>query len=189
MRRSESRVWSTLGATGAIYALRRKCWTPLPAGTLLDDVLEPMRAVLNGGRIVFDRARRRLRPVVGGRRREATAQDANPGRQLPDPGAGAAAAAARRQSGVAAVRVAQSRRLLVPWALVGLFASSLALARGNSLFAVPPLCPGDLLRPGARRAVFERSARFGRIAFTFVMMNVSAVAGLAALRRGREVWR
>src|SRR5829696_8116454 len=54
MRRNESRVWSTLGATGAIYALRRSAWTPLPAGTLLDDVLEPMRAVLAGQRIVFD---------------------------------------------------------------------------------------------------------------------------------------
>ena len=27
LRRNESRVWSTLGATGAIYALRRDCWT------------------------------------------------------------------------------------------------------------------------------------------------------------------
>src|SRR5687767_13926565 len=54
MRRNESRVWSTLGATGAIYALRRECWTPLPAATLLDDVLEPMRVVLAGRRIVFE---------------------------------------------------------------------------------------------------------------------------------------
>lgn len=34
--------------------------------------------------------------------------------------------------------------------------------------------------------VFERAAR---VAFTFVMMNYAAVAGLFALRRGREVWR
>jgi hypothetical protein len=27
------------------------------------------------------------------------------------------------------------------------------------------------------------------VALTFVMMNYSAIAGLAALRRGREVWR
>ena len=27
MRRNESRVWSTLGATGAIYALRRRCFS------------------------------------------------------------------------------------------------------------------------------------------------------------------
>jgi cellulose synthase/poly-beta-1,6-N-acetylglucosamine synthase-like glycosyltransferase len=54
LRRHESRVWSTLGATGAVYALRRALWQPLPAETLLDDVLSPMRAVLSGKRIVFD---------------------------------------------------------------------------------------------------------------------------------------
>jgi cellulose synthase/poly-beta-1,6-N-acetylglucosamine synthase-like glycosyltransferase len=54
LRRQESRVWSTLGATGAIYAMRRELWRPLPAGTLLDDVLAPMRVVLDGRRVVFE---------------------------------------------------------------------------------------------------------------------------------------
>lgn len=54
LRRHESLVWSTLGATGAIYAMRRALWRPLPAGTLLDDVLAPMRVVLAGFRVVFD---------------------------------------------------------------------------------------------------------------------------------------
>lgn len=31
--------------------------------------------------------------------------------------------------------------------------------------------------------------RVSRVAFTFVVMNYSAVAGLLALRRGREVWK
>jgi hypothetical protein len=31
--------------------------------------------------------------------------------------------------------------------------------------------------------------KLARIAFTFVMMNVAAVSGLLALRRGREVWK
>jgi hypothetical protein len=31
--------------------------------------------------------------------------------------------------------------------------------------------------------------RAARVAFTFVMMNYSALAGLFALRRGREVWK
>lgn len=31
--------------------------------------------------------------------------------------------------------------------------------------------------------------RISRVAFTFVMMNYSAVAGLLALRRRREVWK
>jgi biofilm PGA synthesis N-glycosyltransferase PgaC len=54
LRRNESAVWSTLGATGAIYALRRALWRPLPAETLLDDVLAPMRVVLGGYRVVFE---------------------------------------------------------------------------------------------------------------------------------------
>jgi poly-beta-1,6-N-acetyl-D-glucosamine synthase len=54
LRRVESEIWSTLGATGAIYALRRSLWQPLPAGTLLDDVLAPMRVVLAGRRTVFE---------------------------------------------------------------------------------------------------------------------------------------
>ena len=54
LRRNESAVWSTLGATGAIYAIRRQLWRPLPADALLDDVLVPMRVVLEGHRIVFD---------------------------------------------------------------------------------------------------------------------------------------
>jgi hypothetical protein len=31
--------------------------------------------------------------------------------------------------------------------------------------------------------------KLARIAFTFVMMNYAAVAGLLALRRGRNVWQ
>ncbi len=54
LRRHESRIWSTLGATGAIYAMRRGLWRPLPPETLLDDVLAPMRIVLDGKRVVFD---------------------------------------------------------------------------------------------------------------------------------------
>lgn len=54
LRRYESLIWSTLGATGAIYAMRRRLWRPLPPGTLLDDVLAPMRVVLAGYRVVFD---------------------------------------------------------------------------------------------------------------------------------------
>lgn len=58
LRRNESLVGSTLGSTGAIHALRRSVWKPLPAETLLDDVLAPMRAVLAGKRVVFEGAAR-----------------------------------------------------------------------------------------------------------------------------------
>lgn len=54
LRRREAIVGSTLGVTGAIYAMRRWLWQPLPADTILDDVLGPMRAVLRGYRVVFE---------------------------------------------------------------------------------------------------------------------------------------
>ncbi len=53
LRRHESLIGSTMGATGAIYALRRSLWQPLPPDTILDDVLAPMRAVLASSRVVF----------------------------------------------------------------------------------------------------------------------------------------
>jgi cellulose synthase/poly-beta-1,6-N-acetylglucosamine synthase-like glycosyltransferase len=58
LRRLESAVGSTLGATGAIYAIRRALWKPLPAGTILDDVLTPMRVVMAGFRVVFEEGAR-----------------------------------------------------------------------------------------------------------------------------------
>ena len=58
LRRLESAVGSVVGATGAIYAIRRHLWRPLPPNTILDDVLTPMRVVLSGYRVVFnERAR------------------------------------------------------------------------------------------------------------------------------------
>lgn len=35
----------------------------------------------------------------------------------------------------------------------------------------------------------ESLNRLARVAFTFVMMNYAAVAGLFALGRGRDIWK
>lgn len=134
LRRHESLVWSTLGATGAIYALRRRHWRPLPAETLLDDVLAPMRAVLAGARVVFeeqaqafDRAsadaaaetRRKRRTLAGnyqilGQEPRLLLPWANP----------------------VWVQYLSHKvgRLLVPWALVGALIASAALAGSSWLY-------------------------------------------------------
>ena len=54
IRQSESAAGSMLGASGAIYAIRRELWRDLPKGTILDDFLVPMRIVLAGRRAIFD---------------------------------------------------------------------------------------------------------------------------------------
>lgn len=55
LRQTEALIHSMCGATGALYAIRRELYAALPKGLVLDDVLIPMRAPLNGYRIVFDK--------------------------------------------------------------------------------------------------------------------------------------
>jgi glycosyltransferase involved in cell wall biosynthesis len=54
IRSAESAFDSTVGATGAIYAVRREMFEPIPEDTLLDDVLIPLRIVRQGYRVVFE---------------------------------------------------------------------------------------------------------------------------------------
>jgi glycosyltransferase involved in cell wall biosynthesis len=54
IRSLESRVDSTVGATGAIYAIRRALFVPIPDDTLLDDVLIPLRIIQQGYRVIFE---------------------------------------------------------------------------------------------------------------------------------------
>jgi len=56
MRERESQIHSMLGATGAIYAIRKSLFTPIPPETILDDMLIPLKGVLKGYRAIFDRS-------------------------------------------------------------------------------------------------------------------------------------
>lgn len=63
IRLNESRVDSAVGATGALYALRRRLFELIPSDTVLDDVLIPMQIVRQGYRVLFEpeaRAREQL---------------------------------------------------------------------------------------------------------------------------------
>lgn len=200
LRQLESHVGSMLGATGAIYALRRSLWRPLPPGALLDDVLAPMRAVLDGHRVVFEPRARAF---------DGTAKDAE--------------AETRRKIRTLAGNVQilwfeprllvpflnpvwlqyvshKVGRLLVPYALLVLFASSLALANTSPFYAAALFAQAAFylhggygawldhwqLRSHSQRSVLQRT---GAVAYTIVVMNVSAVAGAGAALLGRRVWR
>jgi poly-beta-1,6-N-acetyl-D-glucosamine synthase len=136
LRRMESVVGSTLGATGAIYALRRAVWHPLPEDTLLDDVLAPMRAVRAGYRVVFEdsakafdlasrdaatESRRKIRTLAG----NVQILWLEPRLLVPF------------VNPVWLQYVSHKLgRLIVPYALVGAFASSVFLAREHWIYAV-----------------------------------------------------
>jgi biofilm PGA synthesis N-glycosyltransferase PgaC len=135
LRRLESSVASMLGATGAIYAMRRTLWTPLPADTILDDVLAPMRCVLAGHRVVFSPSARAYdRTSVDGRteaRRKVRTLAGNyqilhiePRLLLP------------WRNPVWVQYVSHKvGRLLVPYALVSCFFSNIPLAADSRVYA------------------------------------------------------
>jgi cellulose synthase/poly-beta-1,6-N-acetylglucosamine synthase-like glycosyltransferase len=62
LRLQESLSGSSVGATGAFYAIRRELFQPLPEGLILDDVYTPLQIALRGWRTIHD-SRARLYDV------------------------------------------------------------------------------------------------------------------------------
>ncbi|MDP2140741.1 MAG: glycosyltransferase family 2 protein [Gammaproteobacteria bacterium] len=54
LRRMESRIDSSVGATGALYAIRKSLFQPIAPDSLLDDMLIPMNIVRQGYRVIFE---------------------------------------------------------------------------------------------------------------------------------------
>jgi cellulose synthase/poly-beta-1,6-N-acetylglucosamine synthase-like glycosyltransferase len=69
VRELEAAAGSVVGATGALYAVRRELVVEIPPDTILDDVFIPMNVTKQGFRVVFDgRARTWDRPDLGTQR-------------------------------------------------------------------------------------------------------------------------
>ena len=56
IRSSEAQFDSSIGCTGAVYAIRRALFQPIPADTILDDVIIPMQIALAGFRVLFEKS-------------------------------------------------------------------------------------------------------------------------------------
>ncbi len=54
IKTDEAALGAPIGAHGACYLFRRNLWAPLPADTINDDVIIPMRMVAAGHRAVYD---------------------------------------------------------------------------------------------------------------------------------------
>jgi biofilm PGA synthesis N-glycosyltransferase PgaC len=70
VRELEASSGSVVGATGALYAVRRELVREVPAETILDDVLIPMNVARQGFRVIFDRRARAWDSPNLGRERE-----------------------------------------------------------------------------------------------------------------------
>jgi len=53
IRECESRLFSMIGATGALYAMPRELVRPLPKDVILDDLWQPFNAIRKGKRVLF----------------------------------------------------------------------------------------------------------------------------------------
>jgi poly-beta-1,6-N-acetyl-D-glucosamine synthase len=189
IRKLESAAGSVLGATGALYAVRRRLLVPLPEGTILDDVYLPLQVVRQGFRVVFEplaRAwdsleqspkrefRRKVRTLTGNYQLVQLAPwlltSANP------------------------VRFEfvshKLLRLLIPFALLTALIASLwltgafyrlALTLQLGLYSL-----GVLASLRRKIGFFEKPAR---LAFSFLLLNMAAVMALINfLKRRKEVW-
>jgi biofilm PGA synthesis N-glycosyltransferase PgaC len=127
LRRQESLVRAQVGVTGAICAVRRELFRPIPAGTLLDDVYWPLTVALAGHRVVHDE-----RAVAYDRLPERAADEF---RRKVRTLAGNLQLAARLPAALLPWRNPvwlqflshKLARLVVPWAMVGLLASNVFL--------------------------------------------------------------
>lgn len=55
LKKCEARLGALLGSNGAIYAIRRDRYVPIPPGTIIDDFVIPLLSRLrHGGRILYD---------------------------------------------------------------------------------------------------------------------------------------
>ncbi|MFH1858001.1 MAG: glycosyltransferase family 2 protein, partial [Candidatus Omnitrophota bacterium] len=186
IRQKESDLDSVIGATGALYALRRSLYRPMPDETLLDDVYLPMKAVAQGYRTVFEeKARvfddasetprqeyeRKVRTLAGNYQIFSQLSEAlNPFR-----------------SRVAFQFISHKLlRVAAPLFLILLFAASLVLVEYplyRTAFIAQCLFYG-LAFVGAAAPRWKN--RLFSVPYTFCLLNVCAVTGLYRYVTGRQ---
>ncbi len=181
IRQCEARVHSVPGVTGALYAIRKKCFLPIPHRTILDDVAIPMQAVRLGYRTVFD-----SRAIVYDKpSRSATQEKLRKVRTLAGNYQLIAMMPWLLLPGINPIVVQYAShkllRLAAPFAMLILLGASALLALGSPAYAAVLALQllGYGLAVGALASVRVARWRPARLASTFLVMNWYAVLGLA----------
>jgi len=191
VRELEAASDSVVGATGAIYAVRRELLPTVPPGTILDDVYIPMQVVRQGKRVIFDaRARAWDLPSLGAAREFSRKVRTLSGNyQLVQ----LAPWLLRRENPIRFEFVSHKlMRLAVPFALAALLVSSFfldgflyraALVGQLFFYALSAVSISRLAKSGIL-------ARISDAAGTFVLLNAAALVASANFVAGRRAaWR
>lgn len=174
LRKKESQVHSTVGVTGAICAVRRRLFRPIPRGTVLDDVYWPLQVVMAGYRVVFEeralaydrlptKARqefiRKVRTLSGNCQLIA---------RLP-------AAILPWRNPVAFQLVSHKlMRLVVPWAMIAFLVSSVALDGWAYRLALVGQCVGYAVGIVGLIPIVGRRFRVASALGSFLVLNAAA---------------
>ena len=188
MREWEGASGSMVGATGALYAVRKELLVALPAATLLDDVYLPLHVARQGKRVIFEPRARAFDNVVATEkefRRKVRTLTGN--YQL----LRLAPWLLSRENPVKFEFVSHKLfRLWVPFALLALLVSSLCLHGAFYQIMLVLQCvfysmgAAALLRP---RLQFFR--RLSEVPLAFLVLNTAAAVALIYFLTGKkEVW-
>lgn len=199
LRKCESDLGSMLGATGAIYAVRRELFTPFPPDILVDDMYLPLAIVRKGFRAVFEPEARAYDIVsVKGEqefKRKVRTLSGNYQifRHFPD-------LFHPFRSPVAFQFFSHKfMRLMVPFLMIAAAVSNLCLIREpfyafvfvlQCVFYGLALAEGIRQRDAAKTGVAKKKRRLGYIAYTFCLLNYSAFMGFFyfILKRQKVTW-
>jgi len=191
LRAAESRWDSCVGCTGAIYALRRDLFAPIPEDTLLDDVVVPMQAAAQGARVIHDPTAvafdpQTLEPEAEQRRKQRTLAGGfqmlfrYPAWLLP-----------RGHRLWWQLISHKYLRLLAPFFLVGAFVANIPLA-GEQLYA--PFLAGQIALyffAAVSRLPGASQWKFCKLPAGFVFLNFQVLRGLRyyLTGAGRQGWQ
>lgn len=191
LKRHEGSNGCVLGANGGLYAIRRALFSPLPADTIVDDFVIPMRIAVRGWKVIFAEDAVGREEAQGGARAEFARR--------------ARIGAGNWQALVRIPELLDPRRgfpffafvshKLLRWTAPGLLAAALvanvALAAapgawGYRALLVLQLGFYALALRGRRREGGERIASLAAAAHYFVSMNAALAVGFWRWVRGRQ---
>jgi len=194
IRKSESRMGSMLGATGALYAIRRELFPELPGDLLLDDVYIPMKIVEKGYRAIFDKKAKVYDIVFKDAREEFSRRVRTLAgnyqlffycRSLFNP-----------LKGKISWQFFSHKflRLMVPFLLVIVFISSLYIvfSPNSNFFYAAILALQIIFYSFAFLGMMNKKKNsFFDVPYIFCVMNIAAVVGLYKLFSGKQsvLWR
>jgi cellulose synthase/poly-beta-1,6-N-acetylglucosamine synthase-like glycosyltransferase len=186
IRWSESRFDSSVGATGAIYAIRRALFEPMPVDTLVDDVLIPLRIARRGYRVVFEPDARAFDRMARTPREEFVRKV----RTI----AGTLQLFARErwiwnplENRLWFQAVAHKfLRILGPFLLLGVLASSVMLATGVPLFGLVVLAQVAFYAFAVLGLLGTATGRWTSIPSAFCLLNAAAAVGVFRFVTGSQ---